>query len=145
MLAPESKPEPLVTATLETFDNFVYTVRVGNKTTNEDNYPLNVSLAANIVTERAPGKDEKKEDKEKLDKEFKDKVQKIEDKLKQEKGYDKWTYLVSKWTIDPLLKERKEFLVEKKEVKEDANKAGEKKNETSTTPPPVPEEKEEKK
>jgi hypothetical protein len=115
----EAKPEtigldkPLV-ATLETFDNFTYTLRVGGKM-NEDSYPVTVAIAANLVKDRAAGKDEKPEDKEKLDKEFKEKVQKLEDKLKQEKTYEKWTYLVSKWTVDPLLKERKEFHAEKKE------------------------------
>ncbi|MCI0539355.1 MAG: DUF4340 domain-containing protein, partial [Verrucomicrobiales bacterium] len=110
VLSPETKLEPIVTATLETFDNFIYTVRLGSKSTNEDNYPLNVSVAATLVKERTPENDEKPEDKEKKDKEFKEKVQKLEDKLKQEQSYEKWTYVVSKWTIDPLLKERKEFL-----------------------------------
>jgi hypothetical protein len=52
VLSPDSKTEPLVTATLETLDNFIYTVRVGNKGTNEDNYPVNVSVAATLVKER---------------------------------------------------------------------------------------------
>jgi hypothetical protein len=165
VLSPEAKPEATgldhaLVATLETFDNFVYTVKVGSKT-NEDNYPLAVSVAANIVKDRAAGKDEKPEDKEKLDKEFKEKVQKLEDKLKQEKSYEKWTYVVSKWTIDPLLKERKQFLVEKKEPAKDAAAEGEKKENSNpveikiddplkdalkpeepkkeTAPPPVPE------
>jgi hypothetical protein len=145
VLSPDKKPEPLVTATLETFDNFAYTVRVGNKTTNEDNYPLNVSVAATFVKERTPEKDEKPEDKEKRDKEFKEKVQKLEDKLKQEKSCEKWTYIVSKWTIDPLLKERKDFLVEKKEEtkKDEAKKEGEDIKDDFL--PPIPGLKEEKK
>jgi hypothetical protein len=145
VLSPDKKPEPLVTATLETFDNFAYTVRVGNKTTNEDNYPLNVSVAATFVKERTPEKDEKPEDKEKRDKEFKEKVQKLEDKLKQEKSCEKWTYIVSKWTIDPLLKERKDFLVEKKEEtkKDEAKKEGEDIKDDFL--PPIPGPKEEKK
>src|SRR2546430_12704710 len=36
-----------------------------------------------------------------LDKEFKERLAKLEEKLKQEKGFEKWTYLVSKWTVDP--------------------------------------------
>ncbi|MBM3839605.1 MAG: DUF4340 domain-containing protein [Verrucomicrobia bacterium] len=131
VVSPEAKPEdtgmnqPLV-ATLETFDNFTYTVKVGSKT-GEDNYHLQVSVKADINHQRTPGKDEKPEDKEKLDKEFQEKVKKQEEKLKQEQSYEKWTYLVSKWTIDPLLKERKDFMAEKKEETPD----------TTTQAPPV--------
>jgi hypothetical protein len=113
-----AKPEELgldkpTTVTLDTFDNFTYTLKVGQKT--NDNLPLMVSVAADLPKERAPGKDEKAEDKDKLDKEFKEKQQKLEEKLNQEKAYGKWTYLVSNWTLDSLLKERSQLLVEKKE------------------------------
>ncbi|MBI4661969.1 MAG: DUF4340 domain-containing protein [Verrucomicrobia bacterium] len=141
IVSPETKPEetglaqPLV-ATLETFDNFTYTVKVGGKT-GDDNYHLQVSVKADINQQRTPGKDEKPEDKEKLDKEFQEKVTKQEDKLKQEQAYEKWAYLVSKWTIDPLLKDRKDFFAEKKEEKKE-EKPEEKKDETAA---PKPEEK----
>jgi len=105
---------PLVTATLETFDGHAYVAKVGNKLGDESHY-FQIGVAGNFPKERAPGKDEKPEDKDRLDKEFKDKVAKSEEKLKSEKPYEKWTYVVSKWTIDPLLKERKDLLVEKKE------------------------------
>ena len=81
-----------------------------------------MSVSGNFPKERAAGKDEKPEDKTKLDKEFQDKVKKLEEKLKAEKAYEKWTYLVSKWTIDPLFKERKDLLVEKKEEPKPADK-----------------------
>src|SRR5439155_670287 len=119
VVSPQAKPEetgmdnPLV-AKIETFDGFNYTVKIGKKTA-EDNYYLSMNVSADLPKERTPGKDEKPEDKEKLDKEFKEKVSKLDEKLKEEKAYEKWTYLVSKWTVDPLLKERKDLLVEKKE------------------------------
>jgi hypothetical protein len=113
-----AKPEELgldkpTTVTLDTFDNFTYTLKVGQKT--NDNVPLIVSVAADLPKERAPGKDEKPEDKDKLDKEFKEKQKKLEEKLTQEKPFEKWTYLVSNWTFDQLVKERSQLLVEKKE------------------------------
>ena len=117
---PAAKPEEIgmeapILARLETFENFVYTVKAAKANgTNEDNYHLQMTVTAEFVKQREPGKDEKPEDKEKLDKEFQEKLKKLEDKLKQEKGYEKWTYVVSKWTIDPLLKERKDLLAEKK-------------------------------
>ena len=128
VVSSDAKPEdtgldqPLI-ATLETFDNFTYTVKVGKKT-GEDNYHLQVAVKADINKLRTPGKDEKPEDKEKLDKEFQEKAKKQEEKLKQEQSYEKWTYLVSKWTIDPLLKERKDFFAEKKEEKKDDKPEG---------------------
>jgi hypothetical protein len=74
-----------------------------------------VVVTAQIPKERTPGKDEKAEDKARLDKEFKEKQKKFEDKLSQEKSFEKWVYLVSNWTVDSLLKERAQLLVEKKE------------------------------
>ncbi|HMJ92070.1 MAG TPA: DUF4340 domain-containing protein, partial [Candidatus Acidoferrum sp.] len=55
-------------ATLETFDGFTYTIKLGK--TEEENHAFQITVAAIFPKERAPGKDEKKEDKEKLDKEF---------------------------------------------------------------------------
>jgi hypothetical protein len=107
--------------TLDTFDDFVYTLKVGLKT--NDNYALAINVAAQLSKDRAPGKDEKPEDKAKLDKEFKEKQQKLEDKLNQEKSCEKWVYLVSSWTLDPLLKERSQLLVEKKEEPKKDDKA----------------------
>ena len=98
---------------LDTFDNFSYTLKIGQKT--NDNYPLTLAVAAHISNERQPGKDEKPADKTKLDKEFKDNQKKLEDKLAQEKTCEPWIYLVSTWTVEPLLKERSQLMTEKKE------------------------------
>ena len=107
--------------TLNTFDNFVYTLKVGPKT--NDNYAMTLSVVAELPKERTPGKDEKAEDKAKLDKEFKEQQKKLEEKLAQEKGYEKWLYLVSSWTLEPVLKERSQLLVEKKEEPKKDDKA----------------------
>lgn len=128
----------------ETFDGFNYTIRVGAKT--NENYPLTMNVAANIAKERAPGKDEKPEDKDKLDKEFKEKQTKLDEKLTQEKKYEGWVYLVSGWSLDPLLKERSQLLAEKKEEKKEEAKtdaapkpAGDTAATPAETPPPPPE------
>ena len=120
VLLPDAKPEQIgldkpTVITIDTFDNFTYTLKLGQKT--NDNLPMVVAVAAQIPKERAPGKDEKPEDKAKLDKEFKDKQKKFEDKLSQEQSYGKWTYLVSNWTFDSLLKERNQLMAEKKDEK----------------------------
>ena len=120
VLPADTKPEQVgldkpTVVTIDTFDNFTYTLKLGQKT--NDNLPMVVTVAAQIPKERTPGKDEKPEDKAKLDKEFKDKQKKFEDKLSQEQSYGKWTYLVSNWTVDSLLKERNQLMAEKKDDK----------------------------
>src|SRR5262249_233861 len=137
----DAKPEETgldkpIAATIDTFDNLTYAVKIGNKT-NDDNYYFNVALSGEPPKERTPGKDEKPEDKEKLEKEFKEKADKLAEKIKQEKNYQKYTYLVSKWTIDAFLKERKDLLEEKKTEpkKEDAKPEESKKDETKDAEP----------
>jgi hypothetical protein len=72
-------------------------------------------VAFNPPKERTPGKDEKKEDKERLDKEWKDNIKKFEEKYQKEKAFEKWQYLVSKWSVESILKPRSEMLAPKKE------------------------------
>jgi hypothetical protein len=105
---------------IATFDDFDYTFRIGAKT-NED-YPVTVAVTAQIPTARKVGKDEKPADQARLDKEFKEQRQKLEDKLKQEQAYGRWTYLVESWSLDPVLKDRWQLLEEKKAEKQTAQK-----------------------
>jgi hypothetical protein len=116
-----------VLATIKTFDDFTYTVKIGN--TNEDNLYLAFDVTADIPQQREAKPEEKDVDKGVLDKEFKEKKEKLEKKLADEKKLTKWTYLVTKWTVDALMKDRKDLL-----------KAEEKKEEESTAPdgPPIP-------
>jgi len=112
--------KPLV-ATVETFDDFKYQLKIGRKT-NEENCWVTFAVSASFPKTRTAGKDEKPEDKEKFDKEFAEKAKKLEDKLATEKGYEKWIYVMSKWNLDAVLKERQELLVEKKpEEKKDGD------------------------
>jgi hypothetical protein len=104
------KPTQIV---LETFDHFNYHLKVGTKT--NDNYPLVVAVSADLPKERVPGKDEKPEDKAKLDKEFADNQKKFQEKLAQEQPLSSWTYLVSSWTLDSVMKDRASFMADKKE------------------------------
>lgn len=109
-------PQPEVTglatptvATLETFDGLTYTIRTGNKSGEEAVY-LSMSLTADLPKQRTPGADEKPEDKERLDKEFEEKLGKLREKVAHEQSLGQWTYLVSKWTVDGLLKQRHDLL-----------------------------------
>src|ERR1019366_228445 len=97
VLPADTKPEPAgldkpTVVTLDTFEDFTYTIKLGQKT--NDNVPMLAVVTAQIAKERTPGKDEKPEDKTRLDKEFKDKQKKLEDKLIQEQAYGKWDIVV---------------------------------------------------
>ncbi|MFT4688126.1 MAG: DUF4340 domain-containing protein [Verrucomicrobiia bacterium] len=104
--------------TLTTFDGFQYDVKVGKQTSDNDYY-FQVSASAKIEKTRTPGKDEKEEDKAKLDTDFAAAATKLEEKLAKEQVFNKWTYLVSKWTVDSFFKPRAEFIAEEKEEKID--------------------------
>lgn len=125
VVSPETRPESLgldkpTVATLTTFDHFTYVVQIG-KGTNDENYPIRISVNAVLPKERVAGKDEKKEDKDKLDKAFKESLEKLQEKLNHEKALEKWTYMVSKWTVDPLLKTRSELMAPPRKADAAAN------------------------
>lgn len=102
------------TVILETFDGFTYTLKFGKPSADGNNYPMSFAVAFQPVQkERTPGKDEKPEDKERLDKEFKDNLKKLQDKFEKEKQFEKWDYLISKWSVEPLIKPRPEMLAVK--------------------------------
>lgn len=134
VVLPDTKPEDTgldkpALATIQTFDNFTYTLKIG--ATNADNIHLAFDVAADIKQTRDAKPEEKDVDKSVLDKEFKEKKEKLEQKLADEKKLTKWTYLVTKWTLDQLMKDRKDLLAEKKEEEK-------KENATAKDAPPVP-------
>ena len=114
-----------IKATVRTAGGWTYDLQVG-KAQEADRYPVRVQVSAQLVTERTPGKDEKPEDKAKLDKDFAEKLKKQQDKLAAEKAFGKWTYLASRWSLEPLLKGRKDLFEDpKKDEAKPAAGAGE--------------------
>jgi hypothetical protein len=134
-VAPDQSPaktgmdKPLK-VTIDTFDGFTYTLEIGDKTP-ENDYDLKVNVTAAVPAQRVAGKDEKPDDKKKLDKEFLDNTKKLSDKLHQEKALNKWTYVVNSWLIDPMIRGRSQLMVEKKE----ASKAVDSKTDSLTNAP----------
>ncbi len=112
--AEETGLDKPTTVTIETLEGFTYTLQVGGKGPDETLHTT-VAVTADIPKERKPGADEKPEDREKLDKEFKEKNDKLAEKLQKEQALSKWTYLVPRWTLESLLKSRSELMAEKKE------------------------------
>jgi hypothetical protein len=117
VLAPDAKPEdtgldkPAVLG-FETFDNFTYTLKIGKVT--GENYPVTIAVTADFPRQRMPGKDEKPEDKTKLDDAFSANLKKLDEKLAAEKKLEGRPYLIGKFTIDQVVKDRASLLVEKK-------------------------------
>ncbi len=100
------------TVRIETFDGFVYDLRIGKLM--GENYPVTLSVNAQIAEQRVPAQDEKPDDKANLEKQFQDKRTELMEKLSKEKKAENWIYLTSKSTIDQLLKDRSTLFVEKK-------------------------------
>ncbi len=86
------------TAKVVTTTGFTYEFKFGKPQANED-YPVQVAVGAMFPE---PAKDEKPEDKEKR--------AKLQEKLKTEQAYSKYTFLMSKWTVDALLKNRGDLM-----------------------------------
>lgn len=100
------------TVRIETFDNFVYELRIGKLT--GENYPVLVSAKGELPKERTPAADEKPEDKARLDQEFQAKQKQLTDKLATEQKLPARPYLIAKSTIDQILKDRASLMAEKK-------------------------------
>jgi hypothetical protein len=110
--APGTKlEEPITTAKIETFDGFHYELKIGKPA--GESYPVVVNVSGTFAKERTPGKDEKPEDKKKLDDEFAAKVKGFEEKLASEKKLEGRPYLVAKFAVDPLLQARDTLLAPK--------------------------------
>ena len=100
------------TVRIDTFDNFSYELRIGKLM--GENYPVLVSVKAELPKERTLAADEKPEDKTKLDQEFQTKQKQLTDKLATEQKLQPRPYLIAKATIEQMLKDRASLMAEKK-------------------------------
>ncbi|HKW38799.1 MAG TPA: DUF4340 domain-containing protein [Burkholderiales bacterium] len=96
----------------QTFDGLKYTLDIGKP--EGANYYVKIAVAGEPPKTRTPAKGEKAGDKAKNDKEFEERRKKLLEKVQGEKKLEAWTYLVSKTTLDPLLRDRQQLMPEKK-------------------------------
>jgi hypothetical protein len=111
---PEDAEKPVV-VTAETFDNLTYTVRIAKQKSGED-YLLTVAVAGEPPKTRVPDKDEKAEkaeQKERRDKDFAESRKRLEERLARERLLSKWTYVVGKKEVEPLLRARADLIARK--------------------------------
>jgi len=119
--APATLTQPTngIVVTVTTLDGFTYVAHVGNK--QDENYPVQFSITASLPAERTVAKDEKPEDKAKLDQAFKDQHSRLTDKLTKEKAFTSRVYYLPAYSLDEILKPRGQLLTEVK--KEEATAA----------------------
>jgi Domain of unknown function (DUF4340) len=97
----------------QTFDGLKYTLKLGKQA--DANYYVRIAVAGEPPKTRTPAKNEKAEDKARNDKEYDDRRKKLLEKVEREKKLEPWTYLVAKTSLDPLLRDRKQLMPEKKQ------------------------------
>jgi hypothetical protein len=101
-----------VTIQAQTFDGLKYTLDIGKPV--DSNYYLRIGVAGEPSKTRPAVKGESAEDKAKNDKAFDERRKKLVEKIDGEKKLAAWTYLVSKTSVDPLLRDRAQLMPEKK-------------------------------
>lgn len=120
----EDAEKPVV-ATAESFDALTYTVTLAKKKGGDD-YHLTVGIAGEPPHARTLEKDEKAEkaeQKERRDKDFAETRKRLEERVAREKTLARWTYVVGKSAVEPLLKAREQMLAQKKkDAKTEARK-----------------------
>lgn len=114
---------------VSTFDGFDYTINVGAK--RDDHYLVTMNVTGNFLKERTPAADETAEAKAAAEKEFAANRTKLEEKLKQESAFTKWTYQIPTWTVDSLLKTRSELLPDPPAAAEPEETSAETKSESA--------------
>ena len=111
----EAADKPLV-AVMETFDNLVYTVKLAKRSKSDDTL-VSFTLAGEPPKTRVPEKGEKGEQKERRDKEFAESLKRLQDRVAAEKALSKWTYVIARGELEPLLRSRSDMTVPKREKK----------------------------
>jgi hypothetical protein len=97
----------------QTADGVAYTLRIGDKTA-DDRYFISISVSGEPAAARAAGKSETAEEKDKQDKAFTENRARLLEKLEREKKLERWTYLVVRTAVEPLLRDRGQLLPDKK-------------------------------
>jgi hypothetical protein len=107
--------KPLV-AVAETFDNLVYTVKLAKGKAGDD-YLVSFTVAGEPPKARAPEKDEKADQKERRDKEFAESRKRLVERVASEKALEKWTYVIAKSELEPLLRSRGDMVAPRRDRK----------------------------
>lgn len=121
-------------AVIETFEGFKYTVTItpakpaavkeGETPATTDDQLLTVEVSAELPKERKKEDGEKPEDAKTKDEAFKERLKTLTEKLEKEKAFAGRNFLVSKTTVDALLKERADLVTKAQAPAPDAANQG---------------------
>jgi hypothetical protein len=100
--------QPLVVE-VETFDGFHYQLEIGSSGPEQTHF-LRVKVSANLPQTRTPAANESAEEKTKKDDEFNRQLEQWKTRLANEQKLEHWVFLVSDWSLEPLLKSRTDFV-----------------------------------
>ncbi|MEP2775537.1 MAG: DUF4340 domain-containing protein [Luteolibacter sp.] len=108
-------PDKLQIAKINTFEGFEYEIALqpakpaaGQETS--DNFLMTVAVSADLPKERNKPADEKAEDAEAADKAFSERLETLSKRLAATKALEGRTFIVSKFTVDALLKNRTDLM-----------------------------------
>lgn len=110
---PEEGEKPMAVVA-ETFDNLTYRVKLARRKGGDDFY-LNFTVSGEPPAKRVAEKDEKPEERERRDKDHAEAMKRLEERIAKEKALSKWTYVVSRSAVEPLLKDRAAMTVRKEQ------------------------------
>ena len=94
---------------LETFEGFRYRLEIGGAGPEQTHF-VRVKVSANFPQARTPGANETPEEKTKKNDEFNQQLEQWKTRLANEQKLEHWIFLVSDWSLDPLLKARSDFV-----------------------------------
>ena len=115
-------PDKLQKATIKTFEGFTYEIAIQpakaakpaaegeNAPPASEEYLMEIKVSAELPKERKKPEGEKPEDAEAADKAFSERLKALTERLETAKKLEGRTFLVSKFTVDPLLKTRTDLM-----------------------------------
>ena len=104
--------EKPMTIVAETFDNLTYRLNLAPRK-GADEYALNFTVSGEPPAKRTAEKDEKPEERERRDKDYEESRKRLTERLAKEKALSKWTFVVAKSAVEPMLKERAKMTARK--------------------------------
>ncbi len=104
--------KPLV-AVAETFDNLVYTVKFAKQAKGDD-FLVTITVTGEPAKSREPEKGEKPEQAAQRDKDFTASLRRLEERIAAERALGKWTYVIAKDELEPLLRSRADMVMPKR-------------------------------
>ncbi|MEQ1774312.1 MAG: DUF4340 domain-containing protein [Burkholderiales bacterium] len=110
--------DKITTIVAETFDNLTYTIKVAKQKTGDD-YLFNFVLTGEPPKTRVPEKDEKPDEIARRAKEYVDTLKRLEARAQFEKILGQWVYVMPGKSLEPLLKDRAQMVVQPRKPGDD--------------------------